>query len=80
MRRHGILFTHKIKAMNLFKENENYSWRKILTAIAGVLFAFSVIGFEFGLPELPSSYQAIISGVFVFYFFKETARNLKIGS
>ena len=67
--------------MNLFKEQSgNYSWRKILTAIAGVLFAFSVIGYLFGLPELPPSYQAIISGVFVFYFFKDTARNLKIGT
>lgn len=66
--------------MTLFKDKDGYSWRKILTAIAGFLFAFSVIGYEFGLPELPNSYQAIISGVFVFYFFKETARNLKIGS
>lgn len=66
--------------MNLFKEGENYSWRKILTAITVLLFAFAVIGFLFGLPELPASYQAIISGVFVFYFFKETARNLKIGT
>lgn len=67
--------------MNLFKGlGENYSWRKILTAITGLLFAFAVVGFLFGLPELPPSYQAIISGVFVFYFFKDTVRNLKIGT
>lgn len=66
--------------MNLFKEGDNYSWRKILTAIAGFLFAFSVVGFLFGLPEIPASYQAIISAVFVFYFFKDTARKLKIGT
>ena len=68
--------------MNLFKERDgnSYSWRKILTAITAVVFAFSCIGFLFGMPELPNSYQAIISGTFVFYFFKDTARNAKIGS
>ncbi len=66
--------------MTLFKTGDNYSWRKILTAIAGFLFAFSVVGFLFGMEELPASYQAIISGVFVFYFFKDTTRNLKFNS
>lgn len=67
--------------MTLFLDDKGeVSWRKILTAMTGFLFAFAVVGFLFGLPELPPSYQGIISGVFVFYFFKETVRNLKIGS
>jgi uncharacterized membrane protein YkgB len=65
--------------MTLFKEqNGVYSWRRILTCIAALIFAFSTIGFLFGLPELPGSYQAIIAGVFGFYFVKDLARNVKI--
>jgi len=67
--------------MNLFKEADGtYSWRKILTGLTGILFSFAVIGFLFGLPELPPSYQAIVSGVFVFYFFKKAIGNVTIGS
>ena len=66
--------------MNLFKENNGeFSWRKIMTAGALVCFMFSVVGFLFGLPELPGSYQAIITGVFGFYFMKSFFRNVKIG-
>ena len=65
----------------LFTEKDgSVSWRKIMTAVASFCFAFSVMGFLFGLPELPASYQAIISGVFVFYFGKEIMRKVKITS
>ena len=50
---------------------EPLSWRKGLTAIIAVVFAFVAIGYEFGLPEIPASYQAIIAGVFGFYFLKQ---------
>lgn len=64
---------------HLFKDRDNtYSWRKILTALCAILFAFSVVGNSFGLPELPAGYQAIIAGVFGFYFFKDVARNVKL--
>lgn len=67
--------------MILFKEHDgSFSWRKILTGIGGFLFAFSVIGYEFGMPEIPASYQAIIAGIFAFYFFKNTVGNMRIGS
>lgn len=67
--------------MKLFKEeNGTYSWRKILTALSGSLFGYSVIGHQIksGFEELPSSYQAIIAGVFAFYFAKDVLRNMKI--
>jgi len=67
--------------MTLFKETDgSYSWRKILTGLTAFVFCFAVIGFLFGLPELPTSYQAIVSGVFVFYFFKKTIGNMSIGT
>ena len=63
----------------LFTEKDgSVSWRKIMTCIASLCFAFAVVGFLFGLPELPASYQAIISGVFVFYFGKDMVRKLKV--
>lgn len=66
---------------HLFKDRDNtYSWRKILTALCGLLFAFAVVGNSFGMPELPAGYQAIIASVFAFYFFKDAARNVKITS
>jgi hypothetical protein len=64
---------------HLFRDRDNtYSWRKILTAIAAVIFSFASVGYLFGLPELTTGYQAIIAGVFAFYFFKDVARNVKI--
>lgn len=72
--------------MNLFffiKEKDgSFSWRKTGTALCFVLFAYSVIGYlhkhEFN--ELPNSYQAIITMVFTFYFFKEVINKLDITS
>lgn len=58
---------------------EGYSWRKILTAIAALIFLIASIGFLFfDRPELPGSYQGIIVSVFAFYFFKDIARNISI--
>jgi hypothetical protein len=58
--------------MWVFKELDGtFSWRKGLTALIGFIYVFAVIGYLFGLPELPKSYQWIISGVFTFYFTKE---------
>jgi len=67
--------------MTLFKEIDgSYSWRKILTGLTAFVFGFACIGFMFGLPEIPTSYQAIISEVFLFYFFKNTIGKMSIGS
>jgi putative Mn2+ efflux pump MntP len=66
--------------MNLFNDNSKTSWRKILTGIAAFLFAFSVIGWLLrnAFAELPAAYQAIIAGVFAFYFAKDMLRNIMI--
>lgn len=68
--------------MNVFKENENYSWRKIMTGIVSVVFAAANIGYliTHNFDELPGSYQGIIAAVFAFYFMKETLRNFKFGT
>lgn len=61
------------------REGENQaSWRKILTALTALVFVFSCIGYQFGLPQLPKSYQALIGVVFTFYFTKELIDNIKI--
>lgn len=54
------------------------SWRKILTAEGGILFAYAVIGFEIKnhFAELPASYQAILAGIFAFYFIKKPLEKL----
>jgi hypothetical protein len=52
-----------------------FSWRKGLTAIAASVFAVVCIAYLFGCPELPQSYQAIIAGVFAFYFMKDRLRS-----
>ena len=49
----------------------SFSWRKGLTALIGLVFAFCCIGYCFGLKELPIAYISIIGGVFTFYFTKE---------
>lgn len=56
----------------MFKEKDGlFSWRKGLTAIAGFCFAYVVIMYELGFPEIPKAYLLVISGVFGFYFTKE---------
>lgn len=63
----------KLSIKNWFCEaNGKISWRTILTAEAGFLFAIAVVGYliKHKFEELPDSYQLIISGVFGFYFLK----------
>lgn len=64
----------------VFKEGGNFSWRKIMTAGALLSFMVSVLGYLItnNFAELPVSYQAIIAGVFVFYFSKDIVRNTKV--
>ncbi len=58
--------------MNIFKDSSGaFSWRKALTCISGLIFAYAVIGYLYGLRKLPTAYIIIISGVFTFYFTKE---------
>jgi len=57
----------------MFKNNtgENYSWRKILTAEAAILFGLSTLGLIFGLGQkLPLEYLAILTTIITFYFVK----------
>ena len=57
--------------MKMFKDtNGEFSWRKALTCIAGFCFLFSVVMYIIGFPEIPTTYQAIITGVFAAYFLK----------
>jgi uncharacterized membrane protein len=65
---------------SVFKDKGEFSWRKIMTCGALICFMMSVIGYLFNnkFAELPGSYQAIIAGVFVFYFGKELVRKTKI--
>lgn len=66
--------------MNIFKDKSDYSWRKVLTALAAFLFAFAVVGWlvKNTFAELPAAYQAIIAAVFAFYFAKDMLRNITI--
>lgn len=68
--------------MKLFKEDDGvtYSWRKIMTASGVVVFLMATIGYliKHDFNELPASYQAIVSGIFVFYFGKRFLENIKI--
>lgn len=58
-----------------------FSWRKIMTAGALVCFMSAVMGYLItnDFAELPGTYQAIISGVFAFYFMKSFFQNTKVG-
>lgn len=62
-----------MKIFFLFKDADgSFSWRKGLTALTGIIFVTSIIGYLFfDCRELPKSYQMIISGVFGFYFTKD---------
>jgi len=67
--------------MSIFKGyKDNVSWRKIMTCGALITFMSSVMGYliTHNFDELPSSYQAIIAGVFVFYFGKDLIRGVKV--
>lgn len=59
-----------MKDIHIFTEGHgNFSWRKMLTALAAVLFCYAVIGFlSFDQKELPLSYQGIIMMIFTYYF------------
>jgi hypothetical protein len=64
----------------LFMDKGEISWRKIMTCCALLCFMISVMGYlvKYDFAELPASYQAIIAGVFTFYFMKGFLRNVKI--
>lgn len=66
--------------MKLFKEGEEYSWRKIMTAVTLVCFATAQIGYlithSFG--ELPTAYWSVDAGVFLSYFGKDVIRTMKV--
>lgn len=69
--------------MNIFKGYaNNFSWRKLMTCGALICFMTSVLGYLItnNFSELPGSYQAIIAGVFVFYFGKDFVRGVKVTS
>lgn len=65
---------------DIFSEKSKISWRKLLTAIGGFLFAFAVIGNQIktGFDEMPGNYIAVIGSIFGFYFVKDVLRNKKI--
>ena len=59
----------------IFSEKDgSFSWRKALTGTAALCFLFSVIMYIFGFKEIPPTYQAIITMVFVAYFVKDKLR------
>lgn len=65
---------------NPFKTSSPYSWRKILTALCALLFAFSYVGQQlFKFPEVPASYMAVVASVFAFYFLKGVLEKAKPG-
>jgi hypothetical protein len=58
--------------MSILKEKDGtYSWRKILTALAGIEFFVSCMFVQFGADPLPAEYLIIISGVILSYFIKK---------
>lgn len=65
---------------NIFTDKGSFSWRKIMTAGALFVFMMATVGYLIvnDFSELPGSYQAIISGVFAFYFMKAIFDNGKI--
>jgi len=70
------------EALRIFTDScGEFSWRKIMTAGALVCFMTAVLGYLIvnNFAELPGTYQAIISGVFAFYFMKAFFTNTKLG-
>lgn len=66
---------------NLFTETSGvFSWRKAMTAVILVLFAFQVIGFALknNFQEQPSAYMMIEGMIFAFYFAKEALRKVSL--
>jgi hypothetical protein len=69
------------KVFAIFTEKGGeFSWRKIMTAACLFLFLLSVTGWliKHDFDELPTSYQAIIAGVFAFYFAKTILEKVKL--
>jgi len=69
------------KLAYVFSEPDgSWSWRKTGTAICFVVFATACIGYliTHSFDELPTSYQTIIGGVFVFYFGKKLIEGKKL--
>jgi len=69
------------KIFGMFTDAGEFSWRKIMTG--GSLFCFMLANVGYliknDFAELPGTYQAIISGVFAFYFMKSFFRNTTVG-
>jgi hypothetical protein len=71
------------KITGMFSDaNNEFSWRKIMTAGCLIVFMFAQIGYlvKHGFDELPTAYWAVDASVFGFYFLKKTIDNIKIGS
>lgn len=68
------------KISGIFCDSGEFSWRKIMTAGALVCFMTASLGYLItnSFAELPGTYQAIISGVFAFYFMKSFFRNTSL--
>jgi len=60
------------------ESNGTWSWRKTGTALSFLSFTYAVIGYchTHNFDELPTSYLAIIGGVFVFYFGKKVVEGI----
>lgn len=52
------------------EKNGEFSIRKALAVMSGLLFFIACIASLFQFPELPASYIGIIASVFLFYFAK----------
>jgi hypothetical protein len=70
------------KALSIFTDKGEFSWRKIMTAGCLLVFLTAQIGYlvVHGFDELPTAYWAVDSAVFAFYFVKKSIENIKIGS
>ena len=69
-----------MKPYIFLESNGEFSWRKGLTGLTAFMFTVAVIGYliKHNFDELPGSYQAIIAGVFVFYFGKRFLETISI--
>ena len=73
--------TYRIK-MTLFKEGENYSWRKIMTAGGLICFMTAQLGYliTHNFDQLPDPYWIVDAGIFGFYFGKSFFRGMALKS